>query len=70
MTHATYSVRHASLVKKVSTWKSRMDCVMIATRQSMAAARATIHRRAIAVGCEAGPQTRMEPDANVIRLAI
>ena len=69
-THATCLVRHASLVKKASTWKSQMDCATIVTRLSMAADHVITHRRATAVGCEAGPQTKMELVANVIRLAI
>ena len=69
-THATCLVRHASLVKKASTWKSQMDCATIVTRLSTDVARVITHRRATAVGCEAGPQTRKDQDANVIRLTI
>ena len=69
-THAICLVRHASLVRKASTWKSQMDYATIATRLSMAADHVITHRRATAVGCEAGPQTRKDQDANVIRLTI
>ena len=47
-----------------------MDCATIATRLSMAADHVITHIRATAVGCEAGPQTKMELVANVIRLTI
>ena len=47
-----------------------MDCATIVTRLSTDVARVITHRRATAVGCEAGPQTRKDQDANVIRLTI